>query len=106
MNITLYPALIAGLVLTLFGVLGVNAMAQEPDTKPATELSTAQAPVLKVDPIRCVLKAGQDLCRIQLTLSWQADKAHSVCLTEKDDELVLACWDDAVRGATRLLFVG
>ena len=64
------------------------------------------APLLTVTPKRCVLKSGQDKCRIQLVLRWESDSSHSLCLSVKDDKLALACWEEAVRGATRLLFVG
>ncbi|MFV2056057.1 MAG: DUF3019 domain-containing protein [Thiohalomonadales bacterium] len=110
MKITLYPVLISCMALLLFGAIGVNAMAEESSNESAKVSAPTSivegAPVLSIDPMRCVLKSGQELCRIQLTLSWQANKAHSVCLTEKGDALILACWEQAVRGAARVLFVG
>lgn len=81
--------------------------ASKPDLTAKVNVDRAgTVPVLTVAPKRCVLKPGQDKCRIQLVLSWESENSHSVCLSVKDDTLALACWEQAVRGAARILFVG
>ena len=61
---------------------------------------------LAIQPKRCLLRGSQVECRTHIVLNWEAKKDSSVCLYEKGEKLELACWENAIRGASKVLFVG
>lgn len=86
--------LIAGVVSTGFA-----------ETTEVTEIpGSSTDSVLVIEPKHCVLQSEQELCRTQVTISWQSEKPQNYCLFEEGDELSLACWEAAVRGATRIRY--
>ncbi|MCP8898868.1 DUF3019 domain-containing protein [Gilvimarinus xylanilyticus] len=53
---------------------------------------------LQVRPSLCILKAGEDNCRDQITISWQAEEPFTVCLYASGEAAPLRCWENSRSG--------
>ena len=62
--------------------------------------------MLAIEPKRCLLRGGQSECRAYIVLNWETKQNANVCLFQQGEEFELACWENAVRGASKVLFVG
>lgn len=99
------------LAFTLFSAFRSWAAGDAPpsvgESEPVLQLPAGDKPAfIDIQPRRCLLRANQNECRTQLVVTWHTDKNTDVCLYEGDEQLELACWENAVRGATKVSFVG
>ncbi len=82
----------AGLFLAV-QLPGSVALASDP-------ANSASLPLIQfsIKPRLCVLNAGEEVCRDELEVKWQAAAMRSLCLYQTDKTKPLRCWQDATHG--------
>lgn len=71
------------------------------DLHPAESSASASSlPLIQfsIKPRLCVLNAGEEVCRDELEVRWQAAQKRSLCLYQQDKTQPLRCWQNATRG--------
>nr|WP_324257317.1 DUF3019 domain-containing protein [Cellvibrio fontiphilus] len=71
------------------------------DLHPAeSSANTSSLPLIQfsIKPRLCVLNAGEEVCRDELEVRWQAAQKRSLCLYQQDKIQPLRCWQDATQG--------
>ena len=90
------------LLVTLVGLGMATSVSAQQNNE--VNVNRPQVASLVASPGRCVLKSGNSICQMTMSLIWEAPNVDSYCIWHEKQAHPIKCWDEVWQGSVRLKF--